>query len=179
MLPKSSQMENFFTQYNSMHPALTNTHAGKILTNGKFPHPAWLYVSLQLLQMHTYARKILTNGKFPHPAWLYISLQLLQMHIYDRKILTNGKFPHPCSIWFYASSSYKCTHTLEKSPQMETFLTQYDSLHPDAHVYTRKSSQTENFLTRQSIHLLQMLANRKISSPSMILCLQLLQMHTH
>ena len=37
-LEKSSQMKNFLTQYDSMPPALTN--ARKILTNGKFPHPA-------------------------------------------------------------------------------------------------------------------------------------------
>ena len=35
---KSSQMENFLTQYDSMPLALTN--ARKILTNGKYPHPA-------------------------------------------------------------------------------------------------------------------------------------------
>ena len=39
-------------------------------------------------------------------------------------------------------------HTLEKSSQMENFLTQYDSLHPalQMHIYT--PSQMENVLTQ-------------------------------
>ena len=45
-LEKSSQMENFFTRYDSMPPALTNTHTRKILTNGKFPHPCMQYDSM-------------------------------------------------------------------------------------------------------------------------------------
>ena len=87
-----------------------------------------MILCIQLLQTHV-PGKILIKGKFPHPAWLYVSLQLLQMHIYAKKILVSGKFPYP--VWLYASSSYKCTIMYaRKSSQMENFLTQYDSMHP-------------------------------------------------
>ena len=39
VLEKSSQIENFLTQHDSMPPALTEAHTRKILTNEKFPHP--------------------------------------------------------------------------------------------------------------------------------------------
>ena len=81
------------------------------------------------------------------------------------------------------------THTLEKFSQMENFLTQYNSMHP-ARTNARtleKSSQMENFLTQlDSMHpaltnARKILTNAKISSPSIIPCLQLLitNAHTH
>ena len=189
------------TQYDSMHPALTNaqsctlenphkwkisppsmilcipaaltnTHAGKIPINGKFPHPAWLYVSLQLLQMHIYARKMenfltqydsippaLTSAHtvkwkiFLFSTWFYASSSF--KHTHAGKILTNGKFPHP--VRFYASSSYKCTYMLEKFSQMENFLTQYDFMPP----------------ALTSAHTIETSSKMGISSPSMILFIQL------
>ena len=66
-------------------------------------------------------------------------------------------------------------HTLEKSSQMENFLTQHDSM-PPALTNAKKSSQMENFLTQHdsippaltNAHNAHTLEKWRISSPSNI-----------
>ena len=67
-IEKTSQMKNFLTQHNSMPLAVTNAHTlekssqiENILTQHDSMPPT-------LTNAHTHTRKILTNGKFPHPA---------------------------------------------------------------------------------------------------------------
>ena len=64
-LEKSSQMKNFLTQYDSMPPALTNAHT--LEKSSQMENFLTQYDSMPLAAL-TNAKKILTNGKFPHPA---------------------------------------------------------------------------------------------------------------
>ena len=145
-LEKSSQMENFLTLCIQLL---------QMLTNGKLPHPAWLYASsyykcmymlekssqmenfltqynampsalinARTLEKSSQMKRFLTQHDSMHPHLR----NAIEKYTHTKKILTNGKFPHPA--WLYASSSYKCTYMLEKSSQMENFLTQHDSMPP-------------------------------------------------
>ena len=64
-LGKSSKIENFLTQHDSMPPALTNAHILEKSSQMKNFLTQYTYDSMPHKCTHT--RKILTNGKFPHP----------------------------------------------------------------------------------------------------------------
>ena len=152
-LEKSSQTKIFLTQHDSMPPALTNTHAlekSSQIENFLTQHDS--NPCLQLLQMHTLEK----SSQMENFLTQYDSMP---------PALTNGhthqKNPHKWKIFsLYASSSCKCTHTRK-------ILT------------NGKLPHSVRFYASSSYECQKNPHKWKISPPSMIPCLQLLQMHTH